>query len=193
MYLLGHLGAAMTAYVLARRGLSGRGRGRGGSPLSSALVGLLALTMAPDVDHCVPWLDHRGFTHTVWFAALLGVAVALAATAVDRRLTDGASSSSRSGRCAARGFAVGAGAVLVHLVADVITPMGVRPLAPFSDVGGSLSLVSAGDPRANAALFATGAALVCADRWGAAAGRTTPVRRLRRALRLRLPTARRRA
>ena len=191
MYLLGHLGAAMAAYVLVRRGLSGRGRG--GSPLPPALVGLLALTMTPDVDHRVPWLDHRGFTHTVWFAALLGVAVALAATAVDRRLAGGASSPSRSGRCAARGFAVGAGAVLVHLAADVITPMGIRPFASLSDAGGSLSLVSAADPRANAAMFAAGAALVCADRWGAAAGRTTPVRRLRRALRPFVPTVRRRA
>ena len=189
MYLLGHLGAAAAAYVLVRRGVLGR-RDPGPSP---ALVGLLALAMAPDVDHRVPGLEHRGVTHTVWFAALLGVAAALVAAAVANPPSRSSSSLHLPGRAAVRGFAVGAGAVLIHLAADVVTPIGVRPLAPLSDAGGSLSLVSAADPRANAVMFAAGVALVCADRWGAAAGRTTAVRRLRRALRPRLPTVRRRA
>ena len=189
VYLLGHLGAAAAAYVLVRRGVFGR-RASGPSP---ALAGLLVLAMAPDIDHRVPGLEHRGFTHSVWFAALLGVAVALVAVTVAGSPSRSSSSLRLPRRAAARGFAVGAGAVLVHLAADAVTPMGVRPLAPLSDAGGSFSLVSAADPRANAAMFAAGVALVCADRWGAAAGRTAPIRRLRRALRPRLPTVRKRA
>lgn len=75
MYLLGHLGAATAAYVLVRRGALGR-RAPGPSP---ALAGLLALAMAPDVDAHLPGVEHRGVTHTVWFAALLGAAAALVA------------------------------------------------------------------------------------------------------------------
>ena len=187
MYLLGHLGAAAAAYVLVRRGVLGR-RAPGPSP---ALAGLLVLAMAPDVDHRMSGIEHRGFTHSIWFAVLLGVAAALVAVAVAGPPSRSSSSLRLPGRTAARGFAVGAGAVLIHLAADAVTPMGVRPLAPLSDAGGSLSLVSAADPRANAAVFAVGVALVCADRWGATAGRTAPVRRLRRALRL--PSVRRRA
>ncbi len=188
MYLLGHLGAAMAAYVLVRRGVLLR-RDAGPSP---ALAGLLALATAPDADHYVPGLQHRGFTHSVWFAVLLGVAAASVAGAASGRRPRRSSAGSVR-RAAARGFAVGAGAVLVHLAADVVTPMGVRPFAPLSDAGGSLSLVYAADARANLALFAAGATLCCADRWGVAVARSPPVRRLRRTLRPRLPGVRRRA
>ena len=193
MYLLGHLGAAMVAYVVVRRSLLRR-RAPGPSP---ALAGLLLLAMLPDADNYLPSVDHRGITHTVWFAVAVGVVVALVAAAVDRRLgradSDSETLPSARGRAAARGFAVGAGAVLVHLAADTVTPMGVRPFAPLFDAGGSLSLVSAADPHANAAVFAAGVALVCADRWGATAGRTAAARRLRQTLRPHLPIVRRRA
>jgi inner membrane protein len=34
--------------------------------------------MVPDYDQRVPGIAHRGPTHTVWFAALVGLGVALA-------------------------------------------------------------------------------------------------------------------
>ena len=177
MYLLGHLGVTAALYVLARRASPRR--------LDPALVGLLALVMLPDVDRFVSALTHRGLTHTVWFAALLGLVVGafVAVASADR-------TPNRVARRALRGFCVGAGAVVAHLAGDVLTPVGVRPFAPLYAETWTLSLFYAADPRANAALLVAGAALV-AGRRGVAAVATTPIRRLRGGIRHRAAGGRR--
>lgn len=54
----------------------------------------------------------------------------------------------------------GAGATVSHLLADVITPMGIRPLHPFRATVYTFDVVRASDPRANLFLLSLGAVTV---------------------------------
>ena len=70
MYREGHVGAALLAYapvgfVVAAAGF------RFLSLIGG--IGVAALAMLPDYDQKVPGVDHRGPTHTVWFAVVVGV------------------------------------------------------------------------------------------------------------------------
>jgi membrane-bound metal-dependent hydrolase YbcI (DUF457 family) len=58
------------------------------------------------------------------------------------------------------GFAIGAGGILVHLLGDVITESGIRPLLPVSSWRISLSPLRANSTLANTGLFAIGALAV---------------------------------
>lgn len=160
MYLLGHVGlalllAAPVAFVLVR---VGRAR-----TMWTGLVALLGSVMLPDVDLLLLGsLAHRGLTHTVWAALLLGGLFAVAAWRLGAREGDPVETT-------AFGFGVGVTSVVFHLAGDVITPMGIRPFAPLSGVEYSLVLVAARNPAANLALFVTGVvafglALGCAGR-----------------------------
>lgn len=171
MYALGHLGIAIACYtpILVRRRFDRR-----------AVAGLLcvaALSTLPDVDSYVASIPHRGVTHTVWFAIFVGLALgfafAFAAPDRGRRLAYGGD-----------GALAGTVAVLSHLLGDLLTPMGILPLAPIA--GGqrlTLALVYARNPTANQALFFFGVAVLAgatlgnADRRGrirAAVGRNAP-------------------
>lgn len=55
-------------------------------------------------------------------------------------------------------FFVGAYAVVLHLVGDILTPTGIRPFQPFSDASYTLNLTRAVNARANEALFTAGTA-----------------------------------
>jgi inner membrane protein len=145
MYLLGHLGlallvAAPVAFVLVR---AGRTRAA-----CAGVAALLGSVMLPDADLFVSRLAHRGLTHSVWAALVLGGLFAIVAW----RLGGGRGPRDR----AAFGFGVGATSVVAHLAGDVITPIGIRPFAPLSDVEYSLALVASRDPAANLALFVAG-------------------------------------
>ena len=54
------------------------------------------------------------------------------------------------------GFAIGAGGILVHLLGDVITVSGIRPLLPISSRRVSLSSLRANSTLGNTGLFAGG-------------------------------------
>jgi membrane-bound metal-dependent hydrolase YbcI (DUF457 family) len=54
------------------------------------------------------------------------------------------------------GFVIGAGGILVHLLGDVITRSGIRPLLPISSRRVSLSSLRANSTLANTSLFAGG-------------------------------------
>jgi len=139
-----------------------------------ATAGVVALCTLPDVDMRLPLVDHRGITHTVLAAAVVGLALGGAAW----RIAVGAAPASPPGPAAfAFGFGVGAFAVLAHIAGDVLTPMGVRPFRPFSDARYSLGLVRAANRPANgAALLLGGAAWVGAVVTGLLArGGTLPV------------------
>lgn len=148
MYPPGHVGIALALYAPIGLVLLVRGRSR----LALAGTFLVAgLTLLPDVDKWLPWVVHRGRTHTLWFA--LGVGGSLGAALA----TIGEYRAERSTLgLAAFGVVVGTLAVLAHLLGDVITPLGVRPLQPVSAVSYTFSLVFASDPTANAWLFALG-------------------------------------
>lgn len=154
MYLPGHVGLALvTAAVLVvtvgfdRRVVAG-----------AALLVLLA--SAPDVDLLLAGIQHRGITHTVWAALGLGSALAVGGGVLTRRLggTDDTSFT----------FAVGTASCLTHLVGDLLTPMGIRPLYPLFSTTYSLDLVAARNPDANLALLCAGvlafAAALTSDR-----------------------------
>ena len=148
MYLKGHLGVALAVYAPAGAWLLLADRAE------TALLGgvaVLALTMVPDCDTLTDRIDHRGPTHSLTFALLTGLLLGTVATLLAPGLAL---------ELAAFAFAVGVLAVVSHLLADVLTPMGVRPFWPLWDRTFSLELTYARDPVANYLLlgFGTGVA-----------------------------------
>lgn len=148
MYRPGHYGAALLAYapvgavllVVDRPGLA---------VVGAAVV--LALAPVPDYDHRVPFVTHRGATHTVGFALLVAAAVGVAGWTVAGDVSAGGRTT-----LAALGFVVGLVAIGSHLLADVITPAGVAVLWPVSGRTYSLNLVRADNRLANWGLLVAG-------------------------------------
>jgi inner membrane protein len=147
VYRTGHYGAALLVYApvgavvfLAAPELALLGG-----------AGVLLLATLPDYDLRVPFVSHRGPTHTVLFllavAGLLGAAgwVAGARFGLGGRVT-----------LAGFAFLVGALGIGSHLLADVLTPAGIEPFWPVSSRNYTLSLVRASNPVANWALLALG-------------------------------------
>lgn len=150
MYRPGHYGMALLLYSAVGYVLLSRGYDR--HAVAGGLLVLL-VTMVSDWDTYVAWLPHRGPTHSVWFALVVGAAVGTFAVVHGRRR--GLDSQSVAGLgCWATGLATFS--VLAHLLADALNPMGIAPLSPVSDVRVSLDLVWAGDPVANFGLFVAG-------------------------------------
>lgn len=145
MYLPGHVGLALVAaaVLVVTTGVERR--------VVAGVTVLVLLASAPDVDLFLAGIQHRGITHTVWAALGLGSALAVGGGLLARRsgTTDDSSFT----------FAVGTASGLTHLVGDVITPMGIRPLHPLVSTTYSLDLVAARNPDANLALLCAG---VCA-------------------------------
>lgn len=150
MYRTGHYGAALLAYAPVAFVTTAAGFTElavfGG-------VGVVVLAMLPDFDQRVPFVRHRGPTHTVWF--MLAVAVVLAVGGAlfgaSRGVVDAVGLS-------IFGFVVGVVSVGSHLVADALTPMGIRPLAPLRSRRYTFELAKASNPVANYALLAVGGA-----------------------------------
>jgi inner membrane protein len=106
--------------------------------------------MLPDYDHRIPGLSHRGPTHTLAFAGLVGAAGAGVGVGLATVLGGGRAT------LVPFGFAIGALAVLAHLLADALTPAGVPLLWPLSGHDFSLSLTRADNTVANYVLLAVG-------------------------------------
>ncbi len=171
MHKEGHLGLALVwyapiAYVLSIHQLP--------DVLGLGLVGILFWSLAPDIDHTVRGLSHRGLTHTVLAAGVAGLVTALLATGLVWSGLGGESVLGVPSKpytfpgAAGFGFLVGMLGVLSHLIGDVVTPMGIRPFEPFSDTEYSLYLVASNDRRVNGLLTLVGGAamlgaLVIAD------------------------------
>lgn len=148
MYRPGHYGVALLVYAPLGALVIVTGY-----PVLAYLggVAMVGLAMLPDYDTQVPFLDHRGVTHTVAFALLVGAGLsALAALAVANR------GSMATAGVAAFAFLVGTLSVLAHLAADALTPMGIRPFWPVSGRSYSLEVTTADDTVANYALLALG-------------------------------------
>lgn len=143
MLRAGHYGAAMVAYVPVLLAL-------GPENLELAIGGLIATLLAarlPDLDQRIPFVPHRGPTHTLWFAgfAAMGSIGLVLHVAPDPAVTHVL--------LAAAAPVVG---VLSHLVADALTPAGVKPLWPFLPTPISFGLVTANNWLANRVLFLGG-------------------------------------
>jgi inner membrane protein len=144
MHKYGHYGAALLAYTPPGAVLLALGRPE---LAGAAAVAMLAGAMLPDWDQRVPLLSHRGFSHTVWFAILLGAAAASVVLPM-----------AGEGPALVAGI-VGLLSVAAHIAADALTPMGVRPFWPVDSTSYSAKIVRADNRVANGALFASG--LLC--------------------------------
>jgi len=153
MYRTGHYGAALLVYAPVGGALLGAGFGGAALVGGAVAVGLSGL---PDVDQRIPFVEHRGATHTVGFLVLVGLAVAAAGVAVARATPVEAVT------VGAFGFLVGALAIGSHLLADALTPMGIAPLWPVSDAHYTLSLTRADNAVANYLLLGLGVAVTAA-------------------------------
>jgi inner membrane protein len=149
MHRPGHYGASLLAY----------------SPVGFVLVavgavelalagGVLAVAgaMVPDWDQRLPFIRHRGPTHTVWFGLGVGAVLGVVGAAVG-------SVAGIGGAVLLGAFGVAVGVTIVggHLLADVLTPMGIRPFEPVRTDEYSLNVAKASNPLANYALLAVGA------------------------------------
>ncbi|RBI63803.1 metal-dependent hydrolase [halophilic archaeon] len=151
MHRPGHYGVALALY--APLGFALVAAGESTLALAGGLA-TLALTNLPDLDGKTDRLRHRGPTHSLVFALAVGVLAAAAAVPFGFEAGPVAVL-----RLSGLGFAVGVLAVVAHLVADVINPMGVRPFWPFSDRRFTFDLVLASDRTTNYLLFAVGVTL----------------------------------
>jgi inner membrane protein len=115
--------------------------------------------MLPDVDHRLPGVPHRGPTHSLAFAALVGGGFALVGrAATSAGLGDVGLAAVADGSVVGFGFGflVGFLTVLAHLLADALTPAGVNFLWPLSGSEYTLSLWPSDNRLANYGLFAAG-------------------------------------
>ncbi|MFB6229180.1 MAG: metal-dependent hydrolase [Halobacteriales archaeon] len=151
MHREGHLGAALAMY--APIGFLAYVAGFPSFAVGGG-IGAVLLAMLPDQDMRIPFLSHRGITHTVWFALLVGgilgatVGYLARETGTEEALAIGAFA-----------FAVGFVTITSHIVADALTPMGVTPFTPFRRRKYTVSVATASNPIANYALLVLGAAL----------------------------------
>ncbi|WP_267643205.1 metal-dependent hydrolase [Haloarchaeobius amylolyticus] len=150
MYAAGHIGLALLAFAPVGWLLCTRGHHR--VALGGLVLAALSATL-PDLDLFVPFLAHRGPTHTIWFVALCGLTAGVLGTVLLQ------SSRSRDRSLYLSGGFPGlvvALSVCSHLLGDVITPMGLRAFAPLTNSHATLALVYAQNPTANSVLLLLG-------------------------------------
>jgi len=147
MHREGHIGAALIGYAPLAFVATVLGFAE-----VAILGGVVAVgvAMVPDYDQRVPGLKHRGVTHTVWFALVVGVVFAVLGVLAS---TGGVLEAVGLG---VFGFALGAVTIVSHVAADALTPMGVQPLAPLDERHVSYDVARAKNPVANYALLAAG-------------------------------------
>jgi inner membrane protein len=145
MFRKGHLGVSLLVFAPVGYTLVERGY-----PELSVLTGVVMIwfAMLPDVDHRLPMISHRGPTHSLLFAALIGGVGAVVGLAVETVVETSLSLSTV-------GFGIGALTVIAHLIGDTLTPAGVNYLWPLSTTF-SVSLTRADNTVANYGLFVLG-------------------------------------
>lgn len=152
MHQKGHIGVALLAVTPVVFAVTAAGY----PTLAVGGAGVVAAgSMLPDVDMRVPFVKHRGPTHTVWFAAGVG-----GVCGIGGALLGSAGGILETVALGAYGVLLGVVMVGAHVLADALTPMGVRPLAPVDGREYSLGVVRAGNPVANYALLAAGGVAV---------------------------------
>ena len=149
MYKTGHYGAALLLYAPVGYLLLAV------DPAPAVLGGAggVGLARLPDYDLRVPFVEHRGVTHTLLFLGVVAVVPGAAGYAVDGGVgTDPV-------RTAGLGVVVAVVAVGSHLLADALTPAGVPLLWPLSNETYAAGVATAPNPVANYRLLLLG---VCA-------------------------------
>ncbi|AEH37350.1 metal-dependent hydrolase [Halopiger xanaduensis] len=159
MYQVGHYGAALLLYAPLGAAVS-----LAGYEPAALLGGLVCvgLSTLPDCDHRLPLIEHRGPTHTLLFAGLVGAALAGTVTV----LADASASlltpvgGVDDAHVVGFAFVVGALSIVSHLLADALTPMGIRPFWPVSRRHYTLRVTRAANTIANYVLFVVGVGAV---------------------------------
>ncbi|MFC4248077.1 metal-dependent hydrolase [Natribaculum luteum] len=152
MHKPGHYGAALLVYapigfLMLALGFDGLAVIGGAIAVGGAMI--------PDLDMRIPGVQHRGITHTVWFALLAGIVLGVAGG-----LLGSSSGAIATVGLSVFGFLVGTLTISAHLLADALTPMGIRPLEPIDDLEITLDVAKAANPVANYALLALGIATI---------------------------------
>ncbi|ELZ82850.1 metal-dependent hydrolase [Haloferax larsenii] len=156
MYRFGHWGVSLLVFAPFGFALV-----QTGHPELAFVLGAVMcwLAMLPDYDHRVPGLSHRGPTHTILFALLVG---GVGGGAAKLLASTGGLADSGATTLTGFGFAAGALTILAHLLADALTPAGIRPFWPLSSRKVTLSLWTADNTVANYGLFGLGVFAVAA-------------------------------
>lgn len=162
VYRTGHLGIAL--FVTATVGSL---LVAAGAPSGALLTGLVLVSLAtvPDVDHHLPLITHRGPTHSLLFAVLVGGALGGGGRLLIRFGGSNLSSlllplDGVFGLGIGRyGFLIGFLAIIAHLFGDVLTPAGV-PLFWPAPTAYSLKLVQSDDLIRNYGLLVLGSVAV---------------------------------
>jgi inner membrane protein len=155
MHREGHLGMALAAYAPIGFLVALIGG------LELALFGgvvAAGLAMLPDIDMRIPLVKHRGITHTIWFALIVGLLVGLSSVAIG---SDGGPLIALG--IGAFGFLVGTISICSHLLADALTPSGIRPYWPRNDVQYTFGVARASNPIANYLLLGFGLGISAAS------------------------------
>jgi len=123
MHREGHYGASLLAYSPLGFAVTALG-----FPTAAVGGGALAvvLAMVPDWDQRIPGVAHRGPTHTVHFAGVVAVGTGLLGAGMGASVSDGTVLVTLA--AGVFGATTGAVAILAHIGADALTPMGVDPL-----------------------------------------------------------------
>lgn len=148
MFRPGHYGVALTLYAPFGCWLLSLGYP---TVAFAGGAGVLWLTMLPDWDSHVPGMTHRGATHTLLFVALVGAVAWTAANAAGFGTRP-------AGPVDFQSFATGVAvlAVVSHLTADLLTPMGVALFWPLTDRRFTVSVATSDNRLVNVLLLALG-------------------------------------
>lgn len=126
------------------------------------LIAIIFWSYAPDLDLELP-VRHRGPTHTVWAALIAGFITAIVTGFLVWYGVLASPSILGYLSTMVMGFVIGMVGVLGHLLGDVITPMGIQPLYPYSRKRYGVRLVLAKNKLANQTLGMTGGLAVTAS------------------------------
>ena len=178
MHRRGHVGIALLAYAPVVYVLLTTDRP------ALAVFGAIALLLVepiPDNDIWIPWLSHRGTSHSLFCALLVGVVLGGLGWLVGERFATGFADllaggdvstvgvfagvfgwlatrvrSLDSALLARFGFVAGVSGVIVHLLGDIITVSGIHPFLPLSRRRISLSGLRADSTLANSVFLGLG-------------------------------------
>ena len=176
MYRHGHIGITLLTLAPISYALIVRNQ--------FALAGLLALGVLfieplPDNDHWIPGLSHRGVSHSLLTAGIIGLLCAGCGWLLGRYLTVPLAhwlqttvlpatnitavaiateqlAALTPETLAGLGFAMGVLGICVHLAGDIITVSGIQPFLPFSRRRISLSRLRAASTLANTVFLLLG-------------------------------------
>lgn len=130
------------------------------STMTLGLVCAVFFSYAPDFDMQLPLVKHRGASHTL----LVGLVASLVTGTLAAYLVLEGMYTVETNTLVFGAVTAGAGLLgfLSHLTGDVLTPMGIRPLRPWSSTKYTLAVVNASNERANEAFASIGAVVMVA-------------------------------